>query len=165
MNLAVEQPRLRQAVRVEPHPIPVLDRTSLLPTNGCPGRVADHDQSVRVRVRDLVDLRVARRTENVEVLGFGHDEILTDNWPTKREDPSVTSCPHCGGSLEIVKPTPTIGGGGGGGGLVVVVSGSVSAGAISGQTIDAAAGAGGGKTGTGVAGTNGTGGTVILIPN
>lgn len=57
------------------------------------------------------------------------------------------------------------GGGGAGGGLVVVVSGSVSAGAISGWTIDANGGTGGAKTGTGVAGSNGSNGTVILIQN
>ncbi len=59
------------------------------------------------------------------------------------------------------------GGGGGGGGLVVVVSSSVSAGAISGQTIDANGGSAGSPhgTGTNVGVTNGSPGTVILLTN
>jgi hypothetical protein len=57
------------------------------------------------------------------------------------------------------------GGGGGGGGVVIVVSSSVSAGAITGQTIDANGGARGTGVGTGSNGVVGSSGTVILIPN
>ncbi len=58
------------------------------------------------------------------------------------------------------------GGGGGGGGVVIVVSSSVSAGAVSGQTIDANGGARGLKVGGGTENAvAGTGGTVMLIPN
>lgn len=58
------------------------------------------------------------------------------------------------------------GGGGGGGGVVVVVSSSVSAGAISGQTIDANGGPRGLKNGGGTENAaNGNPGIVILLPN
>lgn len=58
------------------------------------------------------------------------------------------------------------GGSGGGGGTVIVVSGSVSAGAITGQTITASGGTAGTDHGTGGgAKTNGNAGTVILLPN
>ena len=57
------------------------------------------------------------------------------------------------------------GGGGGGGGVVVVVSSSVSAGAISGQTIDANGGALGTATGSGTNGAAGGNGTAILLAN
>ncbi len=57
------------------------------------------------------------------------------------------------------------GGGGGGGGTVFVVSQSVVAGAVSGQTIDANGGTGGAKSGTGVAGSNGSNGSAILLPS
>jgi hypothetical protein len=60
----------------------------------------------------------------------------------------------------------TGGGGGGGGGYIVVVSGSVSGGAISGQTIDANGGTKGSPHGTGTDNAaNGSNGNVYLIPN
>ena len=51
------------------------------------------------------------------------------------------------------------------GGMVIVISGSVSGGAISGQTITAGGGAHGTSNGAGTGITNGSPGTVILIPN
>lgn len=59
----------------------------------------------------------------------------------------------------------TGGGGGGGGGVILVVSGSVSSGAITGQTIDANGGTGGALSGTGTNGATGSNGLVILVPN
>lgn len=61
----------------------------------------------------------------------------------------------------------TGGGGGGGGGWIVIVSGSVSSGAISGQTVTAAGGTQGNPAGTApnTSISNGSNGTVILIPN
>lgn len=55
------------------------------------------------------------------------------------------------------------GGGGGGGGLVVIISTSVSASAITGQTIQVTSGLGGSGVGTGAAGTSGSLGTKIVI--
>lgn len=69
-----------------------------------------------------------------------------------------------GGAASASSTTGAGGGGGGGGGYVVVMSSSVLAGAVAGQTIDAAGGAGG--VGHGTAGTNGTSGgsgTVVLL--
>jgi len=57
----------------------------------------------------------------------------------------------------------TGGGGPGGGGVVFVISQSVSAGAVSGWTIDANAGTPGTKTGTGVNGSAGSSGSTILL--
>lgn len=57
------------------------------------------------------------------------------------------------------------GGGGGGGGWVLIISGSVSGGAVSGQTIDANGGLGGAKSGAGSNGVAGSNGSVVLIPN
>jgi hypothetical protein len=60
----------------------------------------------------------------------------------------------------------TGGGGGGGGGVVIVISGSVSAGAVAGQTITASGGSVGTSHGSGGAsGTAGSAGKTILIPN
>lgn len=55
------------------------------------------------------------------------------------------------------------GGGGGGGGGVFIISSSVSAGAVSGQTITAAGGVGGTLIGTGATGSTGSAGNVIYI--
>jgi len=58
------------------------------------------------------------------------------------------------------------GGGGGGGGVVIVISGSVSGGVISGQTVTATGGNHGSSVGAGGGTvTNGSSGTVILVPN
>jgi hypothetical protein len=72
-----------------------------------------------------------------------------------------------GGNGGLGGGTNAGGGGGGGGGNVTVVSSSVSGGAIPGQTIDANGGTGGTKSGTGAQtnGSNGSAGSVILIPN
>ncbi len=69
------------------------------------------------------------------------------------------------GANAVALGTNSGGGAGGGGGVVIVVSSSVSAGAISGQTITAAGGTHGTKLGTGSDGNDGSPGTVILIPN
>lgn len=63
--------------------------------------------------------------------------------------------------------TGTGGGGGGGGGWLCITSGSVNAGAIAGQTIDANGGTGGTHTGSAPTtdGSSGANGTVILIQN
>lgn len=57
------------------------------------------------------------------------------------------------------------GAGGGGGGVVFVVSGSVSAGAIPGQTVSVAGGAHANGVGTGVNGVDGSAGIAVLLPN
>lgn len=59
------------------------------------------------------------------------------------------------------------GGGGGGGGWIVIISGSVSAGAVSGWTVDTSGGAAGTKSGASPAtdGSAGSAGNVVYIPN
>jgi hypothetical protein len=57
------------------------------------------------------------------------------------------------------------GGGGGGGGVILITSSSVSSGAIAGQTITANGGNPGNPTGTGVIGSSGNTGLIVLLKN